>query len=50
MLVLRNASMYLALTPKSVISYLFAILISKSSFLYIGDPSNKTIEAFEAKT
>ena len=47
---LRRASTYFALIPNKVIFSFSAIFNSKSSFLYIGDPSNKTIDAFEAKT
>ena len=44
-----NESMYFALTPKSVIFSFSAILISKSLFLYIGEPSKSTIDALDAK-
>ena len=45
---LRSASIYFALTPNNVIFSLLAIFNNKSFFLYIGDPSNKTIEALDA--
>ena len=43
-----NESIYLALTPNKVIFSLSAIFIKRSFFLYIGNPSKRTIEAFDA--
>ena len=47
---LLSASKYFALTPNKVIFSSCANLINKSYLLYIGKPSNKTIDAFDAKT
>ena len=46
-LLLFNASTYLALTPKSVAFSSLAYSNNKSSFLYIGNPSNNKIVAPE---
>ena len=44
----RKVSMYFALIPNSVIFSFFAIFINKSFSLYIGKPSKRTIDAFDA--
>ena len=46
---LCRASIYFALIPNKLIFSFSAIFHSRSSFLYIGEPSNKTIDAFEAR-
>ena len=48
--VFLKASIYFALTPNKVIFSWLAIFMRRSSRLYIGKPSNNTIDAFEAKT
>jgi len=47
-LLFLNASIYFALIPNKVIFSVFAISIKRSSFLYIGKPSNSKIDALRA--
>ena len=47
-LLFLNASIYFALMPNKDIFSVFAISIKRSFFLYIGKPSNNTIDALRA--